>query len=108
LAAADRFLAKVESVEMGDAELEQGQCRAAHEVFLRAFLRDPGNVTVRAHLMTLNTVAGLDPTVRQMTSAEKYRRSIRILEMTREALDQCAAKSPVSGSTSSPMRTANY
>ena len=38
---------------LGDAELKQGQYRAAHEAFLRAFLREPGNVTVRAHLMTL-------------------------------------------------------
>ena len=84
---------------LGDAELEQGEYRAAHEAFLRAFLREPGNVTVRAHLMMLNTVTGLDPTLRQLTSAEKYRRSIRILEMTREALDQCATSNSSTGST---------
>jgi hypothetical protein len=44
-------------------------------------------------------VTGLDPTLRQLTSAEKYRRSIRILEMTRETLDQCGAKEPSAGST---------
>ena len=49
---------------------------------------------MRTHLQTLNTVTGLDPTLRQLTSAEKYSRSIRILRMTRAALDLCAASIP--------------
>jgi tetratricopeptide (TPR) repeat protein len=86
----------------GDAELEQSRYRAAHETYLGAFLRHPGNASVRVHLQTLNTVTELDPTLRQLTSAEKYRRSIRILEMTRDALDQCVAKSsPASSAPSS-------
>jgi tetratricopeptide (TPR) repeat protein len=92
---------------MGDAELEQSQYRAAHEAFLGAFLRDPRNASVREHLQTLNIVTGLDPTLRQLTSAEKYRRSIRILEMTRDALDQCLAKSPSTGSALSSDETAH-
>ncbi len=76
---------------LGEAELEQGNYAAAHEAFFRASSRDPDNESVRAHLRTLNTVAELDPTVRQLTSAEKYRRSIRILDMARAALDQCVA-----------------
>jgi tetratricopeptide (TPR) repeat protein len=82
---------------MGDAALEQSQYHAAREAFLGAFLRAPRNASVRAHLATLNTVTGLDPTLRELTSAEKYRRSIRILEMTRDALDQCLAGSPSAG-----------
>lgn len=74
---------------LGDAELEQGRYRAAHDAYLRAFMRDPNNVSVRAHLETLNTVTGLDPTLRQLTSAEKFRRSVNILEMARTATDQC-------------------
>ena len=85
---------------LGDAELEQRQYRVAHDVFLRAFMREPGNGSIRARLLTLNTVTGLDPTLRQLTSAEKYRRSIRVLDMTREVLDQCVAKSS-NGSTAS-------
>jgi tetratricopeptide (TPR) repeat protein len=86
---------------LGESQLEQGQYRAAHETFLRAFLREPNNTSIRAHLLTLNTVTGLDPTLRQLTSAEKYRRSIRILEMTRAALDRCVAKNPPTGSAPS-------
>jgi predicted Zn-dependent protease len=76
---------------MGEAELEQGHYAAAHLAFFRAAARDPANESVRAHLQTLDTVAELDPTVRQLTSAEKYSRSIRILDMARAALDQCVA-----------------
>jgi thioredoxin-like negative regulator of GroEL len=86
---------------LGDAELEQGQYRAAHDVFLRAFMREPGNGSIRAHLLTLNTVTELDPTLRQLTSAEKYRRSVRVLEMTREVLDQCVTKSSHGSNASS-------
>jgi tetratricopeptide (TPR) repeat protein len=37
---------------LGEAELEEGQYRAAHTAFLRAFLLDPNNASVRAHLQT--------------------------------------------------------
>jgi tetratricopeptide (TPR) repeat protein len=78
---------------LGEAELEEGQYRAAHTAFLRASLLDPDNASVREHLQTLNMVTELDPTLRQLTSAGKYNRSIRILEMTRRLIDQCIAKS---------------
>jgi Tfp pilus assembly protein PilF len=83
---------------LGEAELEEGQYRPAREAFLRAFNREPNNASVRAHLQTLNTVAELDPTLRQLTSAEKYSRSMSILNMTRAALDECLAKTPAANS----------
>ncbi len=86
---------------MGNAELGQNQYGAAHEAFLGAYLRDPNNASVRAHLQTLNMATELDPTLRRLTSAEKYRRSIRILEMTRATLDQCLAKNAPGNSGSS-------
>jgi len=81
---------------LGDAEMQQGQYRAAHEAYLRVFLKQPNNATARAHLQLLNTVTELDPTLRQLTSSEKYRRSVRILDMTRTALAACLSKAPVS------------
>ncbi len=71
---------------LGEAELEEGRYRPAREAFLRAFFRDPNNTSIRARLQTLNTVAELDPTLRQLTSAEKYSRSVGILDLTRAAL----------------------
>jgi len=74
---------------LGEAELEEGRYRAAREAFEQASQRDPANESVRSHLDTLSAVTGLDPTLRQLTSAEKYRRSVRILEMTREEWGAC-------------------
>jgi tetratricopeptide (TPR) repeat protein len=90
---------------LGEAELEQGNYAAAHEAFFRASSRDPDNESVRAHLQTLNTVAELDPTVRQLTSAEKFSRSIRILDMAREVLDRCVA-GPSADETGQLLKTA--
>ena len=83
---------------LGEAELEEGQYRAAREAFLRAFFRNPNDASIRARLQTLNTVAELDPTLRQLTSAEKYSRSVTILDMARTALEECLAKSPAANS----------
>jgi tetratricopeptide (TPR) repeat protein len=74
---------------LGNAELQLGQYRAAHDAYQRAFMQAPNNTSVRAHLQVLNTVTGLDPTLRTLTSAEKYRRSVRILQMARESLERC-------------------
>jgi tetratricopeptide (TPR) repeat protein len=94
-ALAGRDPTDIEAYEgMGEAELEQGNYAAAHQAFFRASSRDPANESVRTHLETLETVAELDPTVRQLTSAEKYSRSIRILDMARAALDRCVDSHP--------------
>jgi tetratricopeptide (TPR) repeat protein len=79
---------------LGEAELEQGQYDAARAAFLQGFLRNPNDVSIRSHLQTLNTVAGLDPTLRKLTSQEKYSRSVRILEMARAGLAACVEKKP--------------
>jgi tetratricopeptide (TPR) repeat protein len=84
---------------LGEAELEQGQYNAARSAFLQGFFRDPNNASLRSHLQTLNTVVGLDPTLRQLTSREKYRRSTRILDMTRTGLASCLEKNPEAGAS---------
>jgi Flp pilus assembly protein TadD len=76
---------------LGEAELENGQYREAHTAFFRAFVQNPNDSSIRARLELLNTVTTLDPTPRQLPTAEKYRRSLRILEMARASLAQCPA-----------------
>ena len=83
---------------LGQAELEQGAYPAAHTAFEQASRRDPDNPSIRSHLQTLNTVVEVDPTVRRLTSEEKYRRSRRILEMASMGLRQCIANHLVGGS----------
>lgn len=80
---------------LGEAELEQGQYAAARTAFLQAFFHTPNNAAIRSHLQMLNTVVALDPTLRQLTSEEKYRRSIHILDMARTVLAACAPKNPL-------------
>lgn len=80
---------------LGEAELEQGRYNAARAAFLQASFHEPANASIRDHLQTLNTVVGLDPTLRQLTSEEKYRRSVRILDMARTALGECSPRSPI-------------
>jgi Tfp pilus assembly protein PilF len=79
---------------LGEAELEDGQYRDAHTAYFRAFLHRPNDASIRARLELLNTVTALDPTPRQLPTAEKYRRSLLILGMTRSSLEQCMAKAP--------------
>ena len=79
---------------LGEAELEQGQYNAARAAFLQGFLQSETTRPIQSHLQTLNTVVALDPTLRKLTSEEKYRRSIQILEMARTGLAACVAKTP--------------
>jgi tetratricopeptide (TPR) repeat protein len=87
---------------LGEAELENGQYRDAHMAFFRAFLKSPNDASIRARLELLNTVTELDPTPRQLPTAEKYRRSLLILGMARSSVEQCMAResSPPSGAPS--------
>ena len=70
---------------LGDAELALGNYRAAEDAFSKSGEPD------RAGLA--ETIAQLDPTERTLSSAEKFRRSERILEMTHDALERCAGDS---------------
>lgn len=80
---------------LGEAELEQGQYNAARAALLQAFFREPNNASIRSHLQTVNTVVALDPTLRRLTSEEKYRRSVHILDMARTELAACAPQNPL-------------
>ncbi len=79
---------------LGEADLQRGEYRAAHGNFLRASNRDPHNLQIRSRLELASTLAALDPTVRQLTSLEKYRRSAHILDLARSDLQQCLAQQP--------------
>ncbi len=85
---------------LGEAELEQGQYDAARAAYLQASFQHPNDASIRSHLETLNTVVALDPALRQLTSEEKYRRSLRILDMARAGLAQCAPENALVASAS--------
>ncbi len=73
----------------GEAQLLAGEFRAAQSAFLSALRREPGDQDVTARLRFTNALAQLDPTPRRLSTAEKYRRSTRILELVRTQLQDC-------------------
>jgi tetratricopeptide (TPR) repeat protein len=67
---------------LGDAELALGNYRAAENAFSQAGETD--------REQQAEEMAELDPTGRTLSSAEKFGRSERILEMARDALQRCS------------------
>lgn len=74
---------------LGDAELEQGDYREARTAFDSAFARRRDDVDLRAKRQLAATLAGLDPTPRWLTSADRYQRSLRILGWAQQDLGKC-------------------
>jgi tetratricopeptide (TPR) repeat protein len=72
---------------LGEAELEQGDYRAARAAFLQASYHHPDQ-SVAPRLELLTEVTTLDPTPRKLESMEKYTRSMRILDMARADLQR--------------------
>lgn len=68
---------------LGQADLALGNYRAAATAFRSAGATDQADLA--------DEMAGLDPTLRLLSSAEKFRRSVRILELARDALARCQA-----------------
>jgi tetratricopeptide (TPR) repeat protein len=64
---------------LGEAELLQGDYRAAESMFLSALRHNPADPTLAHRVHFANTLALLDPTPRRLTSAEKYNRATRLL-----------------------------
>ncbi len=78
---------------LGEAELEEGQYRAAQAAFLRASnYRRNGPLQARLQLSTQLTE--LDPTPRRLTSMEKYNRSARILSLAKNDFETHLAGRP--------------
>jgi tetratricopeptide (TPR) repeat protein len=67
---------------LGEAEMRQGQYRAARAAFVQVSYRHPGR-SVAPRLILLNEVIQLDPTPRRLPTAEKYDRSLRILALAK-------------------------
>jgi tetratricopeptide (TPR) repeat protein len=76
---------------LGEAELQMGRYRSAQSAFLSAFRRNPADTSIRGRMELAAMMAGLDPTIRQLGTAEKYARSTHVLERARDALNRCIA-----------------
>lgn len=81
-------------VGLGRAEILAGDYHAAENAFLGALRRrldDPG---IQSQLEVVAKLATLDPTVRRLSSAEKYRRSLVILDLAQNELNACLPNAP--------------
>ncbi len=76
---------------LGDAEFELGKYRAARDAYTDAVRRNPADEKHRARLQVTEQILDLDPTLRGLGAAERYRRSRKLIEASLGVLDQCLA-----------------
>jgi tetratricopeptide (TPR) repeat protein len=77
---------------LGEAELAFGDYHAAMSAFVNAYRANPSDPAARKNIELSSAVTALDPTERRIRSSEKFRRSTRILELARDALQRCLAQ----------------
>ncbi len=85
---------------LGQAELQQGDYRAAQSAFVSALRRKPDDDAVRRRLALVTRVAQLDPTSRRLPFRERLARSRKVLSLALAELERCAGdeeKPEVSG-----------
>ncbi len=78
---------------LGEAELRLGQYRPARAAFLQASWHHEG-AFAGPRLVLLNEVIQLDPTPRNLSTAEKFERSVRILALARGDLEALLERRP--------------
>ncbi len=74
---------------LGDAELALGNYRAAGAAFQNAIRNGADRSRLEQRIQLAGSVAELDPTLRRLTSMEKFDRAVRILQLALDALKQC-------------------
>jgi len=79
---------------LGEVELETGDYRQARSEFLLAKTRAPADRHIQERLDMAKALEELDPTSRRLPSAEKYRRSIKILQLARDDFQACLTSRP--------------
>ncbi|MGI8958196.1 MAG: tetratricopeptide repeat protein [Bryobacteraceae bacterium] len=83
---------------LGEAELAQGRYRAAKAAFITAFMHRSNDVSLRQRMQLANMMTTLDPTPRELSLVEKYRRDLRILDLSRASLEHCITSYANAGS----------
>jgi tetratricopeptide (TPR) repeat protein len=74
---------------LGEAELSIGDYHQAQTALLNALRLNPADSAARKRLELASSMTALDPTPRRLSSKEKYARSMRILELARNAFQAC-------------------
>ncbi len=92
---------------LGEAELQRGEYRLAHEAFLTAAAQKPNDPSIQRGSELSSKLMALDPTPRKLPSMEKYHRSLQILAMANSALDLCMTSHPALNSEQTQMLLAS-
>jgi tetratricopeptide (TPR) repeat protein len=75
---------------LGDAELALGNYHAAEAAFQNAIRNGADRSRLEQEIQLAADVSALDPTLRRLTSVEKFKRAVRILELSLDTLKVCA------------------
>ncbi len=79
---------------LGQAEFARGNYRTARTDFRAALRLNPKDEEIQKRLGVCETVLALDPTQRGLSGAEQYRRSLRLIELTSDAMNRCVGAPP--------------
>jgi len=78
---------------LGEADFARANYRAAQQDFQTALRLAPNDHTSRQRLDECNELLQLDPTMRGIRPDERYRRSVRLVQLTSAEVSECAAQS---------------
>ena len=76
---------------VGEAEFTLADYTAAQRAFANAFRLNPNDEHIRGRLRLCDGIIALDPTVKNVSSAERYRRSEMLLQGSLAELEKCVA-----------------
>jgi tetratricopeptide (TPR) repeat protein len=74
---------------VGQAEFARANYRAAQTDFLAAARLKPDNGEIRKQLDISNQILALDPTQRGLGASERYRRSVKLVELALDGVNKC-------------------
>jgi len=79
---------------LGEAEFATGDYRDARTNFQAAAKLQPGNAQIQKLLEQSDQILVLDPTQRGLGSNERYRRSVKLVELALLSMNQCPGSPP--------------
>jgi tetratricopeptide (TPR) repeat protein len=79
---------------LGEAEFALGNYRAARTDFQAALRLNPADEHLRKRLALCEDVLALDPTQRGLIGAERYRRSLKLIELASDGMSRCVGTPP--------------
>ena len=79
---------------LGEADFARGSYRAAQRDFQAALRLTPTNQTALQRLALCNELLMLDPTVRGLGPMERFRRSVKLVNLTLDETNPCVGPNP--------------